>query len=459
VSAFLAGLVLGQLFGIGTTGREATTLTVSDRTETRLRSSIVAFGNDLGKGTTAFDVENLLVGTLITGRHHKSLQLSYSPRFAYLDITGDRQLALMHTGRAIGSWWTRRLRLTLSLDGSIGTQSAVTALAPVNFDAGRAAQAQAPGAAPQNPAVPPQQPVPQNGATYLPLAARALVLYIGSWRATAGATYLLTRRLTGTGSVNYGALGGLNYDSQQTNPPSRGPGADAALTYKLTRRDALATTVSTSYTTVLATPLQGVPLGPNRSYFIFSAVESWRHNLSPRTISVLGAGFSYLGNQVSPGYPDNSGVTGNADASISHTDVLGHETTLDYRASASLGVQFNPVVGTAQQTISFVGSSVWTHKKVNATLSGSALATIPWDSPIATRTINGTFAVGYTPARAVLLQAGVRGYMQVFPTSYVQAVTQPPPGQAPVTQPNTLRTPPQWMAFLAVTVFVPVLAF
>jgi hypothetical protein len=449
VSAFVAGLVLGQLFGVGTTGREATTLTVSDRTEARVRSSVRAVGSDLGKDSTAFDVENLLVGTLNTGRHHKSLQLSYSPRFAYLDITGDRQLALMHAGRAVGSWWTRRLRLTLSLDGSIGTQSAITGLAPVNFDAGRTPQAQAPGAAPQNPNVPPPQPAPQASATYLPLA-QALILYIGTWRATMAATYMFSRRVTGTGSINYGMTGGLDWQSQQTNPPSRGPGADAALTYTLSRRDALATTVSTTYTTVLATPRQGVAPYPDRNYYILNVIESWRHNLSVRTTSVLGAGFSYLGNPEIPGQPDNSGVTASADASINHTDLLGHRTTLDYRAQASLGVVFNPVVGTAQQQVSFVGSSTWTHDKVNATLSGSAAASLPWESPNATRTINGSFAVGYTPVKALMLQTGVRGFMQVFPASYID-----PSG----VRRETLKTPPQWVVFLAATVYVPVAAF
>lgn len=451
MSALLAGLVLGQLLGIGTTGRESTTLDVSDRTEARIRSQI--YGNTIAgvnRGETAFDVENALMATLFSSRHHKSLQLSYGPRFAYLDITGDRALALQHSGRAVGSWWTRRLRLTLSLDGSIGTQSAIAALAPVNFNATRPGQA-VPDTTQQNPAVPPPQPAPNPTPTFLPIQpVRALVLYLGSWRATTSATYMFTHRLTGTASVNYGMIGGLDYDSQLTNPPSRGPGADVSLTYNLTRRDALVTTVSSSYTTVLATPLPDVALGPDRHYFVLNVIESWRHQLSRRTTSTLGAGVSYLGSPTVPGQPDTSGVTGNADASIAHTDPIGRHTTLDYRASASLGIVFNPVLGAAQQQVSLVLSSTWTHDKVNAILTGSALATLPWDSPIAARTVSGSFAFGYTPSRAVLLQIGVRAYTQLFPPSYLDPVAHTV---------TTIRTPPQWVAFLAATFYVPVYAF
>ena len=118
-------------------------------------------------------------------------------------------------------------------------------------------------------------------------------------------------------------------------------------------------------------------------------------------------------------------------------------------ASASLGVVFNPVLGTAQQQVSFLASSTWTHDKVNASLAGSAAATLPWDSPNSARAISGTFAVGYTPVRAVMLQAGVRAYTQVFPPAYLGA-------EGTI---QTLRTPPQWVAFLAFTVYVPVYAF
>jgi hypothetical protein len=149
------------------------------------------------------------------------------------------------------------------------------------------------------------------------------------------------------------------------------------------------------------------------------------------------------------GVPNTSGLTGNAEASILHSDPVGRRTTLDYRASANLGIVFNPTLGAAQQQVSMQLSSTWTHDKLSASLSGGAAATLPWDSPYAARTVSGTATVGYRPVTSVQLQTGATIYTQIFPSVF----------RGPDGLPTTLNTTPQWVAFVAVTVFIPVLAY
>jgi hypothetical protein len=464
VSALLVGLILGQLLGNGNAGGagagaapagpaapEAIIFTVNDRTETRVRSSIRATGPRLGDGTTAVDVDNaLLAGLLFTGRH-KSLLFAYGPRLSYLDIEGDRQLSLMHTGRAVGSYWTRRLRLTLTLDGSIGSQSAIAGLTPVNFDAAASpapAPAAGPAATPTAP-VPPVQPTPVATPVYLPLTA-LLVLTTATGRAAVGASYLFSRHVSGIASVSYVATGGLDYNSQVIAPPSRGPGADAALTYTLNRRDALATIASTSYITVLSTPRPMALTPPDRSYLLVTALESYRHAWSRRTTSSVGVGMTYLGASNDPN-ANNAGVSAAGDATISHVEPIGHTTRVEYRGSAQLGLVYNPVLGRAQQQASALASYAWTHEQWTLSASAGAATTLPWNAVDAARTVSGTAAVAWQPSRVVQLQTGVRGYAQVFPPT--NAAFQAVGAQAPI------NTPPQWVAFAAVTVFAPPIAF
>jgi hypothetical protein len=452
VSAFLSGLVLGQLIGNGTAA-DATTLSISDRTETRVRSSLVGTGPNIGQGTTAIDIDNAIQATIAGSRRRLSWVVGYSPRFSYSDIEGDRALSLMHAGHISGSYWTRRLRLTLSLDGSAGSQSAIAALTPVNFDVAAPRPAPSITAPPGTAVAPtaPQIPTPIAGPTYIPLTS-LVVLNTGSARASLAAAYAFSHRITGTGSASYGFTGGFDYYSQLVSPPSRGPGVDVSVAYAITHRDQLASSANASYITVLATPRPGVLTGPDRSYLITGLVESYRHAWSKFTSSSIGVGLTYLaapdtvaGQYVGGG----NGLSAAGDVNIVHVEPLGRATRLEYRAAVQLGVVFNQALGAAQQQLSSTVSWSWTHDKVSVGLAGGAATTLPFDAYDAGRTISGTASVAYSPAKAVQLQTGLRAYAQLFP----------PTAPAFVGAAAPVNTPPQWIAFAAVTVFVPVLGF
>jgi len=142
----------------------------------------------------------------------------------------------------------------LTLDGAIGGQSAIAGLTPVNFDAA-AAQTPTPCPGPRgaHESRPPGATDAHRDAG-VPAAHSAPRRDHRDGRASVGASYVFSHKVVGLGSVSYGASGGLDYYSQAVSPPSRGPGADASVTYTLDLRNALSTSANTSYITTLATP-------------------------------------------------------------------------------------------------------------------------------------------------------------------------------------------------------------
>jgi hypothetical protein len=428
VSLLAAAVVLGQLVApapaapaapaatAAPAAPAARVLSFSDRSEVRFRSRL--------QGGQAADLETTLGSTLALGEPHDTLRLFYGPRLSYLDIEGDRTLALMHVGRAEGAWWTRQLRFTLTLDGSIGSQSAIGFAAPVlpGGDAvapttGAPAASLPPATVPAAPAIP----------IYFP---QVLVLQLGSFRGSAGALYTFSRRWSGGANAYFAMAGGLDYDSQLFFEPYRNPGGELTATYSADRRDQLVSRIRSSYTWTLIS---------KGDFLTVDATESIRHAWSIRTQSILGAGMALLRSEEKAGDGHTGAIVGVGEASIIHTRPLDDGGAIAFRAAALLGTAYNPVLALVQPQLSGTLSSVWTRGKVSVTVSADALMSLPVDSPIASRVASGSLLAGYTPADPVQLQAGVRAYVEVFPTTAGTSY------------------PPQWVTFVAVMLRSPLI--
>jgi hypothetical protein len=365
---------------------------------------------------------------LTTAGRHDSLILSYGPRFSYLDIEGDRNVALMHAGHADLAWWTRRFRLTFTLDGSIGTQSAVGLVAPLTLGGGTTIGTPVSGGTTTPtgpPPVTPQLPVP----TFIP---QLLVLYTGSFRGAVGASYSFSRKWYGNASAFFVMAGGIDYDSQQQLPPYRGPGGELSASYVATRQDTFVTRLRPTYTWVITT--QG-------DFLAIEAMESIRHSWSRRTVSTLGAGVSFLRARANLDEGHTGAITGAGEASIVNTMPLRSDSTIATRAAVLLGTAFNPVVAVVQQQLSAVLSSMWTRGRLSVTVSVDAVASVPFNDKNASRVASGGVMGGYLFAAPLQLQLGTRAYAQVLPAS------------------TGVSYPPQWVTFAAVALRSPALGF
>jgi hypothetical protein len=416
VSALATFLVLGQLVGLPPPSPPPATLSFTNRSELRVRSRL--------QGGTAVDAETDVRSALALLGRHDSLTLTYGPRLSYLDIEGDRNLALIHVGRAESAWWTGRSRLTLTLDGSIGSQSAIGLVAPLALGGGTGP----PPPGTPTPTLPPVGlPATAPTPTYFP---ELLVLQMASFRGALGATHAFSRRWSGGATAYFAIAGGLDYDSQRVLPPYRNPGGEVLATYSATRQDQLVSRIRSSYVWTL---IQG------GDFLTIEATESVRHAWSPRTSSTLGTGLAFLRSQEHAGDGHTGAITGAGEASILNTTPLRDDATLAFRTQAQLGTAYNPVLALVQPQASATVSSAWTRHRVSVTVSADAVASLPFDASNASRLVSGGIVGSYTPVNPVELQMGARTYVQILPATVGASY------------------PPQWVAFLAVLLRSPLL--
>jgi len=434
VSALALGLLLGQLTSLSPAGYRGT-LSLADRSEARLRSNIGA--------PDALDLENIptLVADL-TGRR-SSFLVGYGPRLALLDATGDSSFAVMHNGRFTASTWSKRVRWTLNVNGSIGLQSAAGLGVTVPLTEAPTRGAAAPGAATGAAPLPPgstmgtpgmgtgtagapaaQGPQP-NVVYYIPPSA---VLYTGAFRGSLSVTDTFSKRWTGTLSGFYQMSGGVDFTSQLAYPPNRGGGGDAIAGYTLSREDSLLSFLHGEYTYVLTT---------NDKFFVTTYVESIRHAFSLRTVGTLGAGVSMVVRRLAKQNALSGAVAGAGEAAIAHTVPLREHGTYAVRAAANLGQDYNPYLGIVQWLATATLSSAWIRDPWSATATAAAVTSLPIRDADAARTASGTLTLGYALSEAVQVQSGVRAYTQLFP-SQVSA-----------------SYPPQWVVFAALLLTAP----
>lgn len=443
MSLLAATVLLGQVAGLAPR-IERSVLTLSDRTELRLRDN---------PGTSPpLDLTSTLTSAISVTAPRVSYSIGYGLSFIAPDMTSVDPTTggtdFLHNGRVGVTYARHRLGLTLALTGTYGTQVAIGVSAPVRLDATGPTTGTPAGTQPAGPGA----PLP----TYVPATQQ---LKTGSLGLNLGMTYALTRRWSYGINASTLAFGGIDFQSQRAVPPSRSATGSTSLGYQLTHQDTLATRLGVSYVYVLRLPDYQIPARDNRgrllrdkdgnqvyqplpkvhggSFLTTDVFETWTHNLSKRAAASLGAGLSFVHSDPNEGSnTDSFFAIGNG--SISYTEPLHDHATLALAGTIAVTTTYNPVLAEMQHQGVVSATATWSWHKWLAALSGAGASELPVYAPYSTRTASGTVLVGYTPADPVQLQAGVRGNTQVLHDQLL--------GAAP---------PSDWAVFLAVLLIAP----
>jgi hypothetical protein len=401
VSILALGLVLGQVVVLAPSGYTGT-LSVGDRTETRLRS--------VPLGGTAIDVETVPNVVLALNGRRTDFNVGYGPRVAYVDVLNDRTFILANSARiAAGFLATRQLRFDLTGEGSVGTQVTTGLVAP-----------QALGA-------------PPNAAQPAPFVAPNSVINSMSYRLTLGASQRISRDWGVQVSASYGGGKGLDAASRAVVPAYHGPVATASATYTASRRDNFTTRVRVSSTKI---PSVG------GEFSDASALELWSHSWSRRTTGSAGAGLTIFHNHPARNQPSVDGAFPAGEALVVHSIPLGRGEQLAFTGGSRLAVRYDPVLQTAQPQLGVSASSAWTSIHFGLVTTADAATTVPVEAgQLPARQVAGGVAVYHAPSPVIRIETGVRGYLQSIPAAAVLP-----------TVPNTL----QWTVFVALVIQAPV---
>jgi hypothetical protein len=372
----------------------AVTLSLGDTTDASLRT--VPIGDRI-----AMDVYNVPFSRLALRMRHSQLELSYSPAFQVFDASYDPRLLVLHTAEVDYAWWTRRLQLKLGVTGTIGRQSFLGP-APANAPLSSPGVGIDPGGVVQ-PAPAAPGGTPTNGQVVF--RNRREVLEIGSLTPQLSATYLLSRRWSMSAGVSYVLAGGLG-DSEQVLPLRRGPVGVFGLTYELSKRDLLVSSLTAS--------LVEVPSRGSR-YYTATFLETYSHRFARLTVGTIGAGASYLQSRDTPTAKRQRSLLAAGTVSITHGVGLDRNNMLSFGAGSSLGTTYNPLLGTVNQTLSEFVLAKWSRPRVSIQLNGDANQTLPPDDPNAVKFFGAGVINTYQVAEPVQLVLGGRWVYQVLP--------------------------------------------
>jgi hypothetical protein len=392
----------------------AISLTLTDSSTATVRPALTDDG-------LTMDVRTAPASTLSFTRGRSALSLSYSPSFAWLNVTRDPELVVLHTASIDYSWSMPRLSLTLGLSGTLGSQSFLTvglateSTPPV--DANVPAPAGMPPVTPTDTAFRPQQEIVRTG----------------SLRASLDGTYVLSRRWTASAGVAYIVSGGLG-ESSDVLPLRKGPQGRFALAYALTRRDTLTTSANGSVDTVRERGSRFITVG---------ALESWSHRFAPLTQGSVGLGVTYLRSRASARASHENSVLGAGDLAFSQGWLLEARARLTFTANAGLGTAYNQVLGVVTQQARANAGLGWAKDRTSLGVVFQVAQTLPLDAPDAALGYGGSANVGYDVADPIQLRAGGSWSRQKLPNA--------------VTAPGFRND--QWQAFIGVNLAAPVMTF
>jgi hypothetical protein len=366
----------------------ALTITISDYSGAQLRSQ--TNGSD-----TALDVYTSPAASAVFGFKRSSLAFSYSVSFGLIDATREPTYVVMQQGGVVHSWWTRRLRLSTSVSGALGSQSYLGTpsqqLSVSEPDSGSG----------QN-AAPEQQPAGDAASTFLP---QREVVETFAARLSLGLSYSLSRRWSYSQNLGYDVSGGRGV-SEDFLPLQRGPSAALSLSHQLTRRDTLVTTLDGRIIDVPSRDSRFVTIG---------AQETWQHRFAERTTGQLGAGLSYLRARPAADAPIDHSLYGVGSAAFGQGYALADRALLSLTLSSSLSTSYNPLTATVAQRLSGSAGVSWEKERLTLSASTYVTQTLPPNAPDAARSYGAGATAQYRLVDRVLLVFGARWSHQVVP--------------------------------------------
>jgi hypothetical protein len=349
----------------------AASMSLSDRTETRLR--------DPGDSPTgaSIDVANTPDARLTLVSPQATCSVAYTPRLTLWDINDvGAQPLWLHVGSARLEWHDERTALSLGQDASYGA---------TNFSA--LAFAPSPEGAPPSP--PRVDVIPTSR-----------IIHFESSTTTLGSR-ARGRAWDFRASIGYQLSGGADDFARMFVPLQRGPLAEAVVRPALSPVDRIPTTATASDTDFSSGPR--VELG--------EIDEGWQHRWSAVTETTLTLGLSEARVQPSPLVQSFTTTNPVAEATTDHAMMVDADhVTLHF--GARLGPVVNRLLGIVDERVQGTVLSKWTHGSIAISAFASAQQSVPTGGVYATALLTGEVGLAYAATEAVVFDLGLRGLLQ-----------------------------------------------
>ena len=380
------------------------TLVLSDRTEVRARAP------GIKAGQPSIDVETAPEVRLALGSPRVHFRIAYTPRLTNwdLNVDGVRPL-LLHAGSAGIEWIDGRTRLSLREDGAYGGMSFTSLTAT-------------PGTT-TTPTQPRLDVIPGGG----------ILQYAASTTVLGSRTDL--RRWAFVTDVGYQMSGGADAASRAFLPWQRGPLADVAVEYAVTRADRAVTFVSG----------QDAAFTTGSEIIVIDATEGWRRRWSAATDSELSVGASEAGIRATPASSMEYRTYPVAEASLEHRFGMDFDRFL-VRGSARLGPVVNRILGLVDERVQGRVEARWSHQPIGFRFVLTAQQSVPASDVTAITLLQGELALLVRLNANVQLDGGVR--------ELAQRQAQLGPAVVP-TDPIVRSTFTQSVVFVGVTLHAP----
>lgn len=347
----------------------AAAITLSDRTETRLRQP-----GDTPAGPS-LDVATAPEARLSLGLPRIGCTLTYAPRLTFWDVNDDgAQPTWLNAGKARLDWRASD-EATLSLDqsASYGAMSFAGLILPAGQE----------GAPPRVDVIPSTQIIQLESSS------------------TTLDSHVALRRWELRSEVGYQVSGGADDAARSILPLQRGPLADAVVTYAASPVDHVATTLAASKTTFSSGP----------EIELVEGDEGWKKAWSALTETNVTLGVSEARVEASPLVGAFREIDPVAEAVLEQR-ILSDEDRVTLRVGVRLGPVVNRLLGIVDERVQGTLLSKWTHGPFVVNAFGSAQQSVPTGGPNATTLFTGELGLTYAASEAVALDVGVRGMWQ-----------------------------------------------
>ena len=349
-------------------GDVAASMTISDRTEMRVRDP-----GDVPAGPS-LDIATTPEARLVLASPRTTFTLAYTPRLTLWDVNdvGAHPLWL-HAGTARLEQKEGASQLWLEQDASYGaTNFAALTLAPT------------PDGVPPRVDVIPSSQIVQVESSATTLGSR-----------TEG------RRWAFHSTVGYQFSGGADDASRLIVPFQRGPLAEVGVTLSTSPLDRLATTVTGADSTFSSGP----------QIVIGEADQAWKRPWSSSTETEFTLGISEARVQASA-LAQSYGETDPVAEAVLEQRILTDEDRVTVRVGARLGPVVNRLLGIVDERVQGSLLSQWNHGRLAIHAFAGAQQSVHVGGPDATELLTGEIGLSYTATDAVAFDVGVRGLLQ-----------------------------------------------
>jgi hypothetical protein len=459
-ASFSLSALVGQLSG---------SLVVSDTTQATVSPAVE--GDPLvvaGRTEDIWFIENLPLAELRLSWPESLVTLGYGPRLVLRDPFEDDSTLVVHVVRAGYQYTSRPSRIGIELVGNFGRESlTLPALLPPDTPAPvREPPPLAPGAPPAAPTTPPPEPLElQNpvsalsaalsyaytvarfeltlsqsvGVSKQSLAGLALVAPLDASGApaptlgadataaelirsdrvqtfnettSAGLQYQWTRRLRSPFQLSYAIAGGLGDRAERLVPQIRTASGSAGLTYVISPRDDITTTVVLTQSEVSRGEDASGQDVAGTNHWIVGLTEAWVRRWNADVNSTISVGVTASSSGTDGVEEREESIDPNLAANLFATLYSRRQTTLSAALGATLAPNINGLTGELQTQLGTFAGLGLTVEDTSVNAEATMGQTLPPDDPGAARVITAGAGMSQRVLEFLTLGAQYRSIWQ-----------------------------------------------